>query len=522
VTPRDRRPAPLATRVALRVALLALAPLCGPAAAQVSGTNLLLGQVGNQPGLAPRNRQDLYDELDLDGGFGRAHVGVRFETDRNSEQLNPYAGISQRWVDWSDGPARLRVGNFYTILGRGLVHRSFEIPGVVLDPVGLRSRFAFARDMDGALAEWSAGPMHAQAFSGTANAGENSLAAEQVHIPRYSGQLSGAELSGHAGANARLGASYLRSNSGLSRQEESGSGFLDLDPLGLVGVSTVALPVYLEYAQTNGTVGDWWKLRRGAGTPHALYASTGLLWRRLGLSAEWKDYFDFRKGTNDPPSLVREQSYVLLNRDTHVLDAGYETGYQLEASYGLGDAVTATANVSRADGARLNRYRERFVELRLGPSEARAWDGAAFYDAGEDRVSALLDNRVLGATGGVRLAGGWSGHVDIEGQRASQTRGILPPIRFADLVAALVVARADRGSLAVSWDRTSDPLVRSVFGGGGAYLHLVNVVLGARLSPRQDATLTFGRSRGGRACTAGTCYEVPPFEGAELRLLSRF
>jgi hypothetical protein len=85
-----------------------------------------------------------------------------------------------------------------------------------------------------------------------------------------------------------------------------------------------------------------------------------------------------------------------------------------------------------------------------------------------------------------------------------------------------LVVRADRGSVGVTWDRTSDPLVRSVFDGGGAYLHLVNVVLGAQLSPRQQATLTVGRTRGGRACTAGTCYEVPPFEGAEFRLVSRF
>ena len=505
-----------------RFGLLLLAVLCTPAAAQVSGTNLLLGQVGNRPGLDPRNRQDVYDELNLDGSFGQAHVGVRFETDRNSEQLNPYAGITQRWVEWSDGPARVRVGNFYTLLGHGLLQRAFELPGVVLDPVGLRSRFAFARDMDGALAELTAGPLHAQAFSGTANAGENSLAAEQLQIPRYSGQLSGAELTSSAGASARLGAAYVRNNSGLAPQEESGSGFVDVDPLGVLGVHSVSMPLYFEYAQTNGSVADWRKLRRGGGTPHALYASSGILWRRLGVSAEWKDYAGFRKGTNDPPSLVREQAYVLLNRNTHVLDAAYEAGYQLEASYGVSDAVTVTANVSRASGARLNRYRERFVELRFAPSERRAWDGAAFFDAGEDKVSALADSRVLGATGGVRGRGGWSGRVDVEFQRANQTHGALPATRFEDLYAALVVARADRGSVAVSWDRTSDALVRSVFDGGGAYLHLVSVVLGAELSPRQEATLTLGRSRGGRACTAGTCYEVPPFDGAELRLVSRF
>jgi len=34
--------------------------------------------------------------------------------------------------------------------------------------------------------------------------------------------------------------------------------------------------------------------------------------------------------------------------------------------------------------------------------------------------------------------------------------------------------------------------------------------------------LFLGKRRGGLACTAGTCYQVQPFEGVELRLVSRF
>src|SRR5262249_42285334 len=127
-----------------------------------------------------------------------------------------------------------------------------------------------------------------------------------------------------------------------------------------------------------------------------------------------------------------------------------------------------------------------------------------------------------GATGETSIRGRWSAKADIEHLQAHQLQGLLPAVPFADLYASVALARADLGSVALAWDRTSDPLIRSVFTGGGAYLHLLGVTLRARLSPAHDATLTFGRSRGGRACTAGTCYEVPPFDGAELRLLSRF
>src|SRR5206468_1485048 len=88
--------------------------------AQLSGSNLLEAQVGNYPHRQPSNRQDLYDQLNLEYGFGMARAGVRFETDRNSEQQFAYEGLSQRYVDWTDGRYRVRVGNFYTILGRGL------------------------------------------------------------------------------------------------------------------------------------------------------------------------------------------------------------------------------------------------------------------------------------------------------------------------------------------------------------------------------------------------------------------
>ncbi len=515
---------PLATSQWARAAIVLMLPLLRPEApsAQLASSNLLLAQVGNYPGVAPTNRQDLYDQVNLAYGLERTRFGLRFETDRNSEQQFAYEGVTQRWAEWSDERARLRVGNFYTILGRGLIHRSFEIPGVVLDQVGIRSRYAFSREMDGALAEVDLGRVSARAFSGTANVGENSLAADRLGLSRYSGQLSGAQITGEPYPGAKLGAAYQRSSLGGAREEELGSGFLELDPLGLVGSPSASLPLYLEYAQANGDFGEWWRMRRGMDVPHALYASTGLVWGRLGVSAEWKDYAQFRKGTNDPPSLVREQSYTLLNRATHVLDATRETGYQLELTSRVTEWLSLTANVSRADGVAINRYREQFFEVRLAPQQARRWDLAAFLDTGKDGLAILDRGRTGGGVATVRFLDAWSSRLDVEFQSAEHPNLTLPPVPYQNLFVSFTAARADWGSVAMIWDRTSDPLERSAFGSDRAFLHLVSWVTSAHLSPQQDATLTVGKQRGGRACTAGTCYEVQPFQGAELRLLSRF
>ena len=42
------------------------------------------------------------------------------------------------------------------------------------------------------------------------------------------------------------------------------------------------------------------------------------------------------------------------------------------------------------------------------------------------------------------------------------------------------------------------------------------------IGPHFEATLFYGKRRGGLACTAGTCYKVEPFKGTELRLTARF
>src|SRR5262249_9993758 len=166
-------------------ATLACAALALPAHAQLAGSNLLLAQLGNwppsQPDRGTPDRESFYDRLDVQYLSGNALAGVRFETDRNSDLENEYAGFSQRFVDWHDSGLHVRVGNCTTILGRGLVHRSFELPGVVLEETGFRTRFTPVRDVDGALAELERGPLSLRAIGGSPSPGGPSLAHEEVH-----------------------------------------------------------------------------------------------------------------------------------------------------------------------------------------------------------------------------------------------------------------------------------------------------------------------------------------------------
>ena len=498
----------------------------GAALAQPAVTSLLEAQSGNAPFREPRNRTDLYNQFQLEYGFASGRAGVRFEQNRNSEDRYDYGALTQRWAEWSDERLRLRVGNLYTILGRGLIHRSFELPGVVLDQPGLRSRYGPSRDVDGVLVDGAWGPVAGRLFSGTPNSGEYSAAPENdlFGLDRYRGTLSGGQLAGTVWREARVGAAYLRTSNGLGTQREFGSGFVELDPLRLAGVTAAALPIYLEYAQADRPFSDWWSLRTGAQDTFALYAAANLLAGDFALSAEWKDYREFRLGINDPPSLVREHAYTLLNRATHVLNAGRERGFQLEGSWTARPWGTVTANFSRSDG-RGDRFDERFIELHAAPKDGRVWEATVFWDQGMDGFSSIDKRRIYGTSGTWRVTGRWAVTADVQRQEATRELVLLPSVSFGDHYAALTGSRAGIGSATLAFERSTDPLQEDPALAGDARIDPRRFVAGivrATISEHHEATLFMGQRRGGRACTGGTCYEVRPFRGAELRLLTRF
>lgn len=497
---------------ALAIALALSAP---PAFSQVTGTNLLIGQAGNVPFQPPPDRTDFYDQLNLEYRSGGTRVGVRFETDQNSANSFIYHTITQRFAEWSDQRLRLRVGNLHTILGRGLIHRSFEVPGVVLDQPGVQSRYGFTRDLDGALIEGALGPLNARLVSGQPNGGDTSPGLDPDGTQRYRGQASGGEASVRLPREARVGAAFTRFTNTGADQQVLGSGWAEADPLGIAGLRGAALPLYFEYAQQDGSLGDWWRFRTGRDVPHALYASANLLWRALTLSAEWKDYQSFRFGTNDPPSLVREHGWTLLNRATHVLDADGERGFQIEGSWGLPALGAVVLNLSRSDSPAARRFEEHYAELRVAP-EGRPWEGTVFLDRGRDGFAFLQDRHAIGAAGMVRFTREVSATLDLESQRTRRD-----PDRFLDEAVSFGVSRAGWGTLALTSERSSDPEQWDP-DRPGRPRRFLSGSLNAQLSERHDATLFVGERRGGRACTAGTCYQVSSFKGMELRMTSRF
>jgi hypothetical protein len=505
--------------IVVLLAALLLFAAAPEAHSQLSIDNLLELQAGNKPNTEPSDRTDAYEQLNATLSFGELRAGVRFESDHNSEESLPYDQITQRWLEFQDQYLHARVGHYTTILGRGLLHRSFALPAVVLDQPGLGSRYGFLRDVDGVLLEGEWGPVAVRALDGRPNAGDTSPGfAEAFDAPRHVGEMSGGQAFVTVWRGSRVGVDYMRFTPDGTRKGEYGSGTVELDPLRLAGVTRIALPLAVEYARQNPGFAEWFQFDTPDGVPKALYASANLLWGGLGVSAEWKDYERFSLGINDPPSLVREHTFVLPNRSTHLLHAQDEQGYQLEGSYRLARWGSLIANTSRGDGKISpslppRRFAEQYVELDLESARDPAGQAAFFYDHSEDTFEGVQGRDIAG--GRIKHAIAWSltGELDVEKAHIR-----IAPNAFDDWYSSLAIAHDHIGTVAFVWQRTFNPaeqidtLPRDYFAG----------TVSAPLGQHHVVTLFAGQRREGLACTAGTCYTVSAFEGAELRLTSRF
>ena len=73
------------------------------------------------------------------------------------------------------------------------------------------------------------------------------------------------------------------------------------------------------------------------------------------------------------------------------------------------------------------------------------------------------------------------------------------------------------------WERSTDPGLTDDLTTAAQETNARNWIsysLGYQFSNSHFVSLFYGKRRGGRACTAGICYEVLPFEGFELRIIS--
>ena len=493
-----------------RAGLIAIVCLtANPALAQFTGLSRTEIQVGNTPFSDPATLTTAFEQLNLRYDAGPLRAAIRSEAFLSGRQERRYVQLSQVRVDGSYGGFRASVGHFYEMLGRGLLLRGFEIPGAVYEDAAFRVRQSFQRDIEGARLGWSNRHVDLLVLRGRPLV---SVLPPTVDRAARRPDLVSAALGGLRVGPARIAGHYLRNETDTeTRDYASVSGEWSAGG-------------YSAYAELATLQGDQSPLLRGN---HALYLATAYGRIGFGVSLEYKDYSDFFLGSgfNDPPSLVREHSWVTLNRSTHVLNAVDETGYQGEV-YGLIPGIgTLTLNATRAENELAPGfavvYREYYAELATFPIGRTS--GRVFVDVAEDELKGQRRRRSVGTYLDRKLGSPWAASLQLEAQRYRME--FLDDALATNLVAAVVLSRSSTYSAGITIERstdlflTDDPRTAEI---EEAPRYWLGVNFGWRPSRRHSLALFAGTRRGGPACTSGICYEVLDFEGAEMRLTSRF
>jgi hypothetical protein len=260
--------------------------------------------------------------------------------------------------------------------------------------------------------------------------------------------------------------------------------------------------------------------------PFALYGSLGYSKASFGVSAEYKKYNNFLLGAgyNDPPSLVKEHPYAVLNRTTHILNVVNEEGLQFEVFYRFGGGSLLTANATRA----INRFSSRFdffeyfLEAVVPLNHETTTKLFVDYAADESRLEE--DRYSIGGYVERLLSGRWSVSADLEAQKFTLLLGDGFDVR--NYVFGVTVSNSTRYSIGLIAERSTDPFLTDNPRTPEVAETDARTWLGASLAYRPNrnhsVSLFSGTRRGGPACTSGICYEVLDFRGAELRVTTRF
>ncbi len=492
---------------------------------QVSVSNLAEYQVGNLPNTEPKNLSSFYNQLQVSYQNSNLNFGLRLESFQASALDRKYNKFSQRYLEYQRDWFRIRIGNYYGILGRGLVFRAFELPGVVKEDEAFRVRHALSRDVDGFLAEANWKFLQLTLLRGESL--NSSLPPTFEDNNRSLGIVEGGQLKIKPVNWITVGGIYARYTPPARSAFEVGAAILglSLSPLlSKTSLNDLSIDFYSEYAQRQGTKENLFSTRDK--DPHALYFSANLIYKNLGLSIEHKDYHDFNFRMNDPPPLVKEHSFYLLNRATHVLLSEDETGNQVELTYTLPYRTILTANYTRAENriSPISNFisEEKFIGIDVYLKEYLLT--RLFLDKSMDEFPAKsIADRV---TSGINLE--WqlneanSLTLDLQAQEFSRT---YDPQKYNEFYGSLTFARSPKFAISLIGQRSNDPLEADDPRTAQIETdpkYWLSITTNHQITDEHEIFLFYGKRRGGPACVAGTCYEVLAFEGFEIRFISRF
>ncbi len=459
------------------------------------------------------------DWLNIDYRYDNFTAGLRYETFKPND---PSPAISRGKENYSDiafkyfsvnfgnrkSSFELTAGNFYALVGRGMVLRSYEDRNLRLD-----------NNLQGVLVRAGYSDFKLTALAGSA-ANSNNDRKDILYL---------ADLE-YRGLKWLKGGVTFASN----KPDIPGVSNTDIGSLRFQ-TSIGSLDGYLEYGLKKNS-----DLQSGAfnGTENfvgkGFYGSLSYYYDIFSIVGEYKYYdnfgfrsFDQTVSYNQPPATRRDYTYLLFNRHPSTLDPDNEQGFQIEANANISDYSSLLLQYSETKTLGNTSFIQRLYNQNLEPRVKYREASAQYSAALSDKLKMIvalgyneeLDENTKNYTGVLDLKYSLDSRntirLIIEHQQTNN-RTTLEDY-FADV---LTVEYLRSPKYSVAW--VSEMKTREPFPGERVRLFWNYLIGTMKIGEHTDLSLLAGSREAGIICIGGVCRYEPEFRGVEFKMTNRF
>ncbi len=467
---------------------------------QINISNLAEVQYGKLPDESSDFFPSIYDRTEIDYRKKGFSVSTTLEQYYTTKDGRSYFDLSQLALGYKKKKWDIKLGNFYETLGRGMLLRSFEIPGALLEDIGFRSRNYFHRDMLGASVKYKTKKATFQVLR--ADILNNVLPPTFDRAERRTDLVTAASAKIKYIKGQEVGIIYMR-------RDQASQNYISA----LLNGSVSGLDYYVEYATS---IGEDFAGIHSNENGSAFYTSLTGYAGSFSFTAEYKNYKDFvlGAGINEPAAGVKQQTYRVLNRSIHVSNPINEEGYQLDLFYNLNDGTIINFNHSLAVnnfGGQSFSFRQFFLEVQSSIGEKVEYKG--FIDYSQDPFKGESNRFSIGLYSDIEIKENLRFLPEVEYQSFSRSSSDV--YNFNMLLGVNVKSKY---FFSILGELTNDPFI--IKDGQSERLYLGGTL---RYKPNYKNTfqLFLGERRGGPQCSAGVCYEILDFKGVELRWIGK-
>lgn len=485
----------------------------------------------NLPGKT--EKKYIEEEINLQVTWKNFLLGGRYEFDDPAEFGFDHNSLRKKFLEYRSGPWGIRIGTQNSLFFRGLVLNAYEEKPISHDS-----------EVSGITVYRETQNMTAKIIKGSC---------DYEMIPNFEDilkfDINGGMLQLHASKNLYVGSSFLVSE--VSQKV----GFYKTQDTFEMNLGEIWAELDLDSIQLYGNIASNAEKAHDIFTKGncSVYVGSNYIFGNTGLNIEYKKYkfgltspqnrdFKYRHlrylPFQNPPTVIKEHYWTILNRRAHIVDFNDEVGLKFDIYYSLSPQTTFTIDGSAAsrnfnysldpltdnfsrknDSSRLlPSFDESFspfwiiygeIEHYFSSGSSITGGLSCLSDTVYDDLSILMTEKTRSFISFVHmtylLPNNYSMQCTSEIEYFKESK--LPGKHSYNLLHTMQFAKSPSFSVSV----TGEYLTEGVDISGDTLW--VSSSMQYRFRSMQTFELSFGEERGGLMCTNGLCRYVPPFTG---------